>query len=193
MGLNPDFWGDGRGGVLKGILKNKPLYFSGLKEEDEYRDFKNLSEIKICQSIINRLISLDRLLESISSINPLDKDMFKDPLLTFHPLLFNLWAGKQLNLKPGFSLLSLEQVKDFFRLLRQEEQGPPYEMKDFMSIFIQDLISYDTKATPEDITLLKDSLSQLWHEFSEEYARLDISDLDARYTKFFMIVSNPDT
>lgn len=193
MGLKPDFWGDAWGGIIEGLLKNRPLYFSGPKEENEYRDFKKLSEIEDCRSIISRLISMDRLLGSISSLNTLEKNMLKDPLLTFYPLLFNLWARKQLKLEPGFSPLSIKRVKDFFRLLRGVEKGPPYKMTGFRSIFIRDLISYHKKASSEDITLLEDSLSLLWHEFSEEYARVDISDLDARFTKFFMIDPNLDT
>ena len=193
LGLKSDFWGDAWGGVLKGILKNKPLYFSDLKEDNEYRDFENLSEIENCRSIINRLILLDELLEPISFLNPLDKNILKDPLLTFHPFLFNFWARSHLKIEPGISPLSIKQIKELFRLLRIGEKRPPYRMADFKESFIRDLMSYHTKAAPDDAPLLEDSLSILWHEFSEEYARVEVSDLDARFTKFFMIVPNPDT
>ena len=187
QGLKPFFWGDEWGGILKGILKKKPLFFSGLREGREYRHFESLSELEKCRNVIHRLVSLDRLLETISSEYPLDMDLLKDPLLNFQPLLFSFWARGQLKLGHRSLPLSLEQTKEFFRLIRGEEKGPPFRMPGFREIFIQDFISYETGLEPDEKILLKDTLSLLWEEFSEEYALVEASDLDARFTKFIMI------
>ncbi|MBW1916260.1 MAG: hypothetical protein JRI86_15220, partial [Deltaproteobacteria bacterium] len=90
--LRSDFWGDEWGGTLAGVLLNKPLFFSGLKEDEEFRDFENLSEVEDCRTIIGRLIVLDRLFGDLYSKCPLDKEGINDPLLTFHPFIFNFWA-----------------------------------------------------------------------------------------------------
>jgi hypothetical protein len=177
QGLNPDFWGDEWGGILKGVLEKMPLFFTGLREGREYRPFESLSELDKCRDVIHRLISLDRLFERISSDHPLDTEMLRDPLLNLYPLLFSFYARRQLNLGQGFLPLSLEQTREFFRVMRGEEK----------EIFISELISYGTAADPSQTDLLKDTLSRMWEEFSEEYAMVEESDLDARFTKFIMI------
>jgi len=187
QGLNPYFWGDEWGGILKGILEKRPLFFSGLREGNEYRPFESLSELDKCHDILYRLISLDGLFERISSEYPLDTEMLKDPLLNLYPLLFSFYARRQLNLGHGFLPLSLEQTREFFRVMRGEEKAPPFRMPGFKDIFIGEFISYGTTVDPGQTELLKDTLSRMWDEFSEEYAMVEESDLDARFTKFIMI------
>jgi hypothetical protein len=187
QGLNPYFWGDEWGGILKGVLEKRPLFFSGLKEESEYRPFGSLSELEKCRDVIHRLISLDRLFESISSEYPLDTKMLKDPLLNLNPLLFSFYARRQLKLRQGFLPLSLEHTREFFRVVRGEEKAPPFRMPGFKDIFIKGFMSYETSDKPDQMDLLKDTLSSMWEEFSEEYAMVEESDLDARFTRFIMI------
>ena len=187
QGLNPFFWGEEWGGILKGVLEKRPLFFSGLREGREYRPFESLSELEKCRDVIHRLISLDRLFERISTEYPLDTEMLKDPLLNLYPLLFSFYARRQLNLGQGFLPLSLEQTREFFRVVRGEEKAPPFRMPGFKDIFIGEFMSYETTADPDQIGLLKDILSRIWEEFSEEYAMVEESDLDVRFTKFIMI------
>ena len=185
-GLTYGFWGEEWGAILEGILKEKPLFFSGLKEEEEYRDFETLSELENSRTVLHRLVLLDRLMEIILAQGPLD--MGKNPLLSFQPILFSFWARGQLKLKPDFAPLSLEEAQNFFRLIRSEEKGPPFRMLYFKKIFIKDFILlYEKGAEPDDKLLLKDTLSVLWREFSEEYALVEISDLDARFMKFILV------
>ncbi|OGP96376.1 MAG: hypothetical protein A2Z39_03730 [Deltaproteobacteria bacterium RBG_19FT_COMBO_46_9] len=187
QGLNPFFWGDEWGGILKGVLEKRPLFFSGLREGHEYRPFESISELEKCRDIIHRLISLDGLFERISSEYPLDTEMLKDPLLNLYPLLFSFYARRQLNLGHSFLPLSLEQTREFFRVVRSQEKAPPFRMPGFKDIFISEFISYGTTDDSDQIDLLKDTLYRIWEEFSEEYAMVEESDLDARFTKFIMI------
>ncbi len=190
QGFDLEFWGEEWGGTLKGVVKMKPLFFSGLSEADNYRDFESLSEVETCGTIIRRSILLDGLMERISSGIRFDEYALKDPLLTFHPILFNFWACRQLGLEQHFTPLSLDQVKDFFALLRKNEKKPPYRMRAFKETFIRDLFSGEEGLSPGDGTLLKDTLSLLWKEFQDEYALVRLEDLDRRYTKYLLI--NPD-
>jgi len=175
------------GGNLRGGLKEKPLFFSGLEEGEEYKDFEQISEIEYCRTILHRLIALDRLLAILSSIYPLDEDSLKDPLLSFHPILFNLWARGQLGLDPGFGTLSLEQVGIFLGLVRGREKEPPFEMSGFRETFVRDFTGHASDLEPDLTDVLEDTLSQVWQQFSEEYAWVTASDLDERFTKFFLI------
>jgi len=189
--LTSDFWGDEWGGTLAGILLKKPLLFSGLKEGEEFRDFETLSEVKDCRNIINRLVVLDRLIRDLYSSLPLDKKKIKDPLLTYHPFLFNFWVRVQLKFDPGLTPLSLTRVRDFFRLVRVRDKQKPFRMPGFKEVFIEDLMSHASGLDPDDIRLLKETLSILWQEFVEEYARVAIDDLDERFSRF--ILARPDS
>jgi hypothetical protein len=181
------FWGDEWGGILAGVLQKRPRLFKGLQEGDEYKEFEQLSEVEDGQTVLRRLVLLDRLLEILTTKCPLDKDSIKDPLLTFHPLLFNFWAHGQLGLDSGFATLSLEQVRDLFRLLRAKSPKPPYRMPGFKDTFIADLMTHAPDFEPDAAHLLKETLSMLWQTFLEEYAWVATADLDDRFAKFILI------
>ena len=185
--FKPVFWGDDWGGILVGLLQKRPRLFSGFGEEEEFKDFEQLSEVEDCRSILHRLMVLDRLLEIVTAKYPLEKDTIKDPLLSFHPLLFNFWARRQLRFEPGFATLSLEQVRDLFRLLRAKSKKPPYQMPGFKDIFIEAFMSYASDLEPHDRPLLKETLFMLWEKFLAEYAWVATADLDERFARFVLI------
>jgi hypothetical protein len=191
-GLPHYFWGDEWGGTLKGILENRPLFYIGLKEEGEYRHFESLGELEKCRDIIHRLILLDGLLQDISSRYPMEIEFSREPLLTFKPLLINFWARGQLKLDPGFLPLSLDEAKEFLRLIRGKEKNPPFTMRGMGEVFIRDIMSHEKGLHAHDISLLKHTLSLLWQEFTEEYAMVKTSDLDTRFTRLIMIESRSD-
>ena len=78
------------------------------------------------------------MLAQLTKAHPLDRGSIEDGQLMFHQMLFNLWARQLLSLKPCFSGISTDQVKDFFCHLRAGEKGPPYKMPGFGETFIKD-------------------------------------------------------
>jgi hypothetical protein len=191
--LTSDFWGNEWGGIIAGVLLNKPLFFSGFKEDEEYRDFEALSEVEDCRIIIDRLVVLDRLFRDLYSSCPVDSDKMKDPLLTFHPFLFNFWARMQLKLDPGFTPLSITQVRGFFRLARSRDKQAPFRMSGFKEVFVEDLMSHASGLDLNDTGLLKETLSILWQEFVEEYAGVAIDDLDERFSRLILVLPDSES
>lgn len=190
MDLRFDFWGDSRGGILRGIVMHKPLFYDELSQE-EYRDFESLSEVEDCRILIRRLALLDRVMETITSHYPCDMDKLEESLSIFYPVILNFWARKQLNLNPGFIGLSLDQAKEFFRLIRHGSDTPPFRMEGFEERFIRDISSLENMACePGDTLTLKEALSIVWQEFRDEYAMVNVKDLDARFAKFLFIRSS---
>jgi len=181
-GLDAGFWGDEWGGMLKGILMKRPLFY-----RIEYRSFEDISEVEGAGDIISRLLLLDKLMEHVSDFFNLNMDMFKDPLLTFHTLLFHSWAIRKLNLGNNFAPLSIEQTKEFFTLIRGNEASPPFTLKIYKDVFLGDHMSLIQGIKPDDKALLEDTLKGLWEEFAEEYATVDIKALDPRFTKYIIV------
>jgi hypothetical protein len=181
-GLDAGFWGDEWGGILKGILMRIPLYYRG-----EYGPFEDLEEVDNARDIVRRLVLLDRVMEEIANAFNLKDDLFKDPLLTFRTLLFHSWAIMKLKLEPDFIPLSLDQAKNFLSIIRGEETTPPFNLKGSKQGFFNDITSLVKGIEPDYKTLLEETLDVLWEEFTEEYARLDVSHLDPRFTKYIII------
>ena len=183
-GMDAGFWGDEWGGLLKGILMKRPLFYKG-----GHRSFENLSEVETSRTVLHRLALLDRLMGEVSNSFNMKKDLFKDPLLTFHTILFHSWAVRKLDLGNSFVPLSMDQAKKFFTLIRGKDDVPPFTLRDFKGIFLEDCVSLLQAIGPDDISMLRQALTELWEEFAEEYATVDVSDLDPRYTKYIIISS----
>jgi hypothetical protein len=191
-GFRAAFWEEEWGATLVGVVQKRPLLFDRAQKDEPYRAFESIEEVETCRKTMERLMVLDRLLETLVDRHPLEEKWSKDPLFTFHSLLFNYWARKQLGFAPGFAPLTLDQVRDFFRLLRSDAQKPPFGMTGFKEVFVKDFMacapafeSADQKA------VLEETLGILWDKFTEEYALVGIADLDGRFLRF--ILSSPSS
>jgi len=189
-GFRPAFWEEEWGATLVGVVQKRPLLFDRSQKEEPYRTFESLEDVETCRKILRRLVVLDRLLETLVERHPLEEKWSKDPLFTFHSLLFNYWARKQLGLPPGFAPLSLDQVRDLFRLLRSDVQKPPFGMPGFKEVFVKDIMACAPDFESDDQrAVLEDTLGILWDSFTEEYAMVGTADLDGRFLRF--ILSTP--
>ena len=184
--LNPGFWGEHWGGVLKGLLAKRPRYYVGSSEKEEYRDFEWLSDLGKCLEILRGLMVLDGLLERLT-VSYRIKDLPCSTSVTCYSFLFNLWGRLLLKLGPSFSGISLGQARDLLGRLRKQDRRTPYRMPGFETVFINDFLSHAANSDPEAASILEKVLSQMWKEFQGEYKLVSISDLDARYSKFLTI------
>ena len=181
-GLSLGFWGSEWGEILKGLNMKKPMYYVGIEDGEDFRSFESLSEIERCEDIFRKVKALDDLFSQLTTLYPIEKGILIDPAITFHPFLFTFWARNILGLRHGFEPLSLEQIKELFRILRKEDKGKPYRMEGYKIRFIDEMSSY----LPES-DKLREILSSLWDEFVEEYEMVEEKDIDERYIRFFII------
>ena len=189
QGLDFSFWGHGWGETLAGLAGNKPRLYAGFKDGEEYRDFQGLSELNECNRLLKGVMALDKLMERLEELYPLNVKRIKDSQSTFHPLLFNLFARKLLKLKPGFSGISSRQAKGLFGHLRAGSRKPPYQMPGFEEVFVRDILVYANHLEAESVTVLKGVLSLVWREFSEEYEWVSQKNLDEKFQRFLWITS----
>lgn len=192
MGLDYDFWGEYWGGILSGVMKKRPRFYEGSYQEGEkFRDFQWLSDLGDCLTVLRHLMVLDALLEQISRKYPVDENLIQSTELSFRPLIFNFWARNLLKLEPSFSGISLPDVRILFSQLRSDQKKPPYTMGGFEDKFVQSLMAYTSRPDKEAAPALKETLSLIWQEFSEEYQWVSIQDLSEKYAKFFLITPSP--
>jgi hypothetical protein len=186
--LNVDFWGEHWGGVLGGLLTRCPELYVGDKEDEEYRDFEWLFELSECSEVLRRLMVLDGLLARVAEFYPFDKELIESSETTFRPFLFNLWSRHLLGLEPGSSGLSPQEAKRFFKIIRGGRETPPFLTDPFEDRFFTDFMSYAGHADPEAASILKDTLTLIWQDFSKEYEWIFSDDLESRFSKFITIM-----
>ncbi|MCD6262526.1 MAG: hypothetical protein J7J52_05840 [Deltaproteobacteria bacterium] len=183
QGMDNTFWGDLYGGILSGILRERPMFYSIEDQKEEFRGFESLSETEKCKDILEQIIAIDNLLSFLEMQAEDTLNIPKDA--TFIPLIFNFWARKFLGMAPSFSGISMEKAKDMFAMLRVGDKHPPFQMKEFEQQFISDMTEY-LPATEANIDILKDALLRLWNMFKEAFESVLIEDLDPRYMRDFI-------
>ena len=189
--LDLTFWGGTWGDTLAGLMEDKPRLYVEFKGGDEYKDFESLSELEDCQELLDRVKTLDMLLKRVTELHQSSIEWMKDPLRTFHPLLFNLFACKVLRLEPRLSVISPDQMRAFFDYLRVGDRKAPFEMHGFEGFFVKTLKAYAPDSGSGSITALKDALRFIWQEFREEYKWVDANAVDERYTQFLCVRPSP--
>jgi len=188
-GIGFGFWGDEWGNTLAGLMEKRPQYFCGPEEEGEYRDFEQASDLTAARKILHRLILLDKMLARVTETCPFNKKDAQTYDQTLHSLLFTLWTRQMLDLKPSFEAISLKQARQFFDLLREGDERPPYQMLGFEEVFVKNFMVSASGFEPEDAATLKDTLSLIWQEFCQEYDWVDVDALDPRFSKYVLIRS----
>ena len=186
-GLGFDFWGEAWGSTLTGLTAKRPLYYEGEEEYGKYRDFEHVSELTAVSTVLHRLTGLDRMFAQLTETCPLDQKDGPPPDLTFHPLLFTLWARQILDLAPSFDGIPLNQAKQFFHHLRAGDDKPPYQMPGFEERFIKDFMAAASGFDSQAAATLKDTLSLIWQGFCQEYERVPVDALDRRFSRYILI------
>ena len=185
VGLDLSFWGDDWAETLEGLLKKKPRLYVAFEAGEEYKDFESLSELDYCGRVLNRVKVLDKLLEKLAAVYPLDTKINDDFQLTFRPLLFTLFASSLLKLEISPLGISPDQMKQLIGYLRAGETKPPYQMAGFEEVFVRDFMAYASDLKPDDRATLKDTLHVIWQEFREEFQWIATGDLDKKFANFF--------
>jgi hypothetical protein len=187
QGFGPAFWGEPRGKILTGLLEKRPAYYAGTREEEAYRDFEKLSELRESLETLQDLMVLDGLLEKMAAACSPSVSQPLSPETTFEGLLFTFWARLRLGLSPSFAGLSLEEAERFLFGLQGPSDRPTFIGDQFQAVFIRDLATLTARPEPVAASLLEQTLGRIWREFQDEYARVAPKNVDSRYSRFLCI------
>ncbi len=187
--LGFEFWGDEWGGVLEGLTGGKPVFYEGSAGDQTFKHFERLAELRRCKMALKRLRVLDGLLAVLWESYKEDFKMLKAPGsdFAFYPMLFNLWARTLLNLEPGLGGVSIEEAREFFRVLREKDAGLPYQMTGYKTGFVNDLAGCARQIDPQDRAELEDALLVIWEGFREDYQWVPTESIDPRFGEFISI------
>lgn len=190
-GLETSFWGKAWEGTLTGILKNRPSFYGGTESPEGYRDFQSLSDLSATEDVLGLLNALDRLMVSLTKRYPLTSlaESGSPFQLTVHQLLLTLWARQQMGLSPGFKPLSFKAAKAFLGMLRGGDTVPPYRMFGFEEQFLEAFSVPDGDFVSGSSEKLKNALTRIWQDFSDEMAFMRTEAFDTKYSKYILITT----
>lgn len=186
-----EFWGEYTGEVLKGLLLDKPLYYSRGKAGESHRDFCSMDEIMETEIHLRRMIFFDMLMEVITSGNKhLAPGPDKNDDTVIYSLVITLWVRKMTGLPENFEPLSIKEAGHAFDILRRGEKSAPFNMNSCKGDFTDFFNSFHLPEGSFNKDFIKETLEALWDEFTGEYAMVEISDLDPKYSKYVLIDKN---
>ena len=177
-------WGERYAGILTGLSKKHPLFYSGFSEHgEEFRPFEKFAEINSCEQELYEVIALDNLCSMLSSgITTIDLSPEKG---TCESWLLSLWCRYKTGEKLYSYPLNDSEIKSFFKNVRKNISGPPYKMKKEKKDFLGFFINKVTKTEMTNINHLEKALEKIWISFEEETININTADIDIRFLKSF--------
>lgn len=193
QGLSRDFWGGDWGGQLKGILKKRPLLFTGFKEAENYREFKTLDEVGRCHDALNKMSALDKAFlrlfpEGVEGLGPYSDDS----RLTWKSLLLTIWARQIIDRSEVKSStltpLSLEELLVFWPTLFVGNEGALRIGEQCGASLMQWMESRCGQFPSEIAKTCSAAIVELMTELELEYGGVITADLESRYISHFLVV-----
>lgn len=185
--LGLGFWEEAWEGILEGLLKKRPVFYTGLSKGEQYREFKSLEEIKYCHTALDQVMDVDRLLSILFA-----QTVLEHPVQAYHPvtyknLVLTCWARHHLGLTEEAGPLAFEELKAFFRNLWMKGTRP-YQVDTRMK---QAFLDWLHMRSEQDIAEIQGRpgkvLDYIFDELEKEYGPVSLKDLDPKYIKHFLV------
>ncbi len=182
------FWDDDWEGILEGLLKKRPLFYTSLSDGVPYREFKALQEISHCHKALDQIINMDYLLSLLFS------QAVPYPIQACHPLTYkNLfltcWARHHLALSQEIQPLLAEQLKAFFQDLLAKGEKPYHVEQEMRQSLLDYVVARSGLSAGEIENRVGKNLDGLFSELETEYGSVSIEELDPRYVRHFLVSS----
>jgi hypothetical protein len=183
-GFSLGFWGEHWLGVLGGLLIEKPLFYDNYEAGVLYREFSDLADIRITETILNRIIAWDRILALMSISLP---SAVAKGTLSFKNLVLTLWARHHLGLPNRLSPILLDEFKRLFDDLWSTRGSHPTASVSVKTSLL-DWLSETAGLPQSKITSeLGEVLDSLFEEIESEYGGVPREELNPKYSGLFLL------
>lgn len=186
-GFDFNFWGDEWAGIIRGLLKKRPLFYTGFSGGEPYRDFKSLGEVMRCQGILDRMAAVDRCLALIFGETTLHRLESACHPVTYQNLLLTAWARHELGLDKKFQPLSEKELQNFFERLGQDRDNAFQTRTDWKEAFRHWLEKQSGLDASELRRGMDVTIEKLFCLLDEECGRVSPQHLDVRYVRLFLV------
>jgi len=185
--LGLGFWEEAWEGILEGLLKKRPVFYTGLSKGGPYREFGSLEEITYCHTALDQVMAVDHLLSMLFAQTVLAHPVHAYHPVTYKNLFLTCWARYRLGLTEEAEPIEIEELKAFFRNLWVKETRP-YQIDTRMK---QDFLGWLQMRCEQAVTEIPGRagkvLDHIFDELEKEYGSVHLEDLDPRYIKHFLV------
>ncbi len=186
--LDLGFWEEDWEGMLDGLLKKRPLFFTGFSEGGElHREFKSLEETSRYHEALDRIVALDSLLSLVFAPSFHVGHIEAYQPLNYRNLLLTCWARHHLRLDEKIEPLAIGQLKAFFQMLWAAGEKPNCVNETMKQSFLDWLTVRSSLAASEILGGVGAVLESLFEQLEKEYGPVSLEDLDPRYIKHFLV------
>ena len=187
QGFGMSFWSDEWEGMLEGLLKKRPLYYTGYSEGEPYREFKTLEEITHYRTALDEIMVLDHLLSLLFA-----QDRIAFSVTAYHPvayknLLLTCWVRNYLGLPEEIESLGVKKLKAFLNDLWDKKEKPRRVSKEMKKAFLDWLQMRCGEGIDKVFDQVSQIVDRLFEELEKEYGSVALKDLDPKYIKHFLI------
>lgn len=181
------FWEDDWGGILEGLGKKRPLFYTSLSEGGPYREFKSAEDITHCQRAVDQIMALDHLLSLLFAQHDLAVPVQAYHPVTYKNLILTCWARHHLGLSEETRPIVVEELKSFFRNLWAKRARPRLVDTRMRQAFLDWLQMRADKPIAEILGRVGKTFDLLFEELEKEYGSVSLKDLDPKYVKHFLV------
>ena len=185
------FWGDYWEGILEGLLRKRPLFYTSISEGAPYREFETWEEITRCHTALDQITALDHLLSLLFAQSAISHPVPAYQPLTYKNLLLTCWARHYLDLPEETTPLEVDQLRILFRDLWAKETMPYRVGTRMKQAFVDWLQTRSDEAIDEILRRVHKTFERLFGELEKEYGSVSLKDLDPRYMKHFLVTRSP--
>ncbi|NVM21111.1 MAG: hypothetical protein HWN68_04965 [Desulfobacterales bacterium] len=181
------FWEDDWGGILEGLLKRRPLFYTGFSEGEPYREFKTLEEITHCRKALDEIMGIDRLLSLVFAQSTIAPRVQAYQPVTYKNLLMTCWAQRHLGLPEEGRPLAVDELRAFFNNLWGKGARPYLVDTRMKQAFLDWLQMRSDQPAAEILGRVGKTFDRIFGELEREYGSVSSKDLDPRYIKHFFV------
>jgi hypothetical protein len=180
------FWGERLVGHIGGLMLKHPKFFDNYQTGQLYRDFGSLADIREAAKALNEAMTFDKLLSFMN----IDTGGFPDQrFITFQEIMLTLWAKDRIGLPPGDRLrpIPLEKFRPFYKRLWDSGENSRRIKDSVKTDFLEWIAGMSGLSTYEISSRTSASLENIFRKIEEEFADVDVKDLDYRFVNLFLL------
>lgn len=188
-GLALTFWDEAWTGVLGGLLLKRPLFFDEQNTgATRYREFADEAELKQTEAVLSRIEAMDDFLADFPTALERTVGTAAAPL-TWKSLLLTIWIRSILRMEPIPAPVSAESLQQAFDRLWPNRPTADFTDPAAKAGLLDTLAKRAGVASETVSRRIGTILEALFQELSENYDRVNKTDLDPRHIHHFLVAA----
>jgi hypothetical protein len=185
--------------IINGILRKRPLFFSGESEEKPYREFKSIDDIREVERNVERADYIGRMFQDVFGLKPSDVMIATNDRENFKwsNVLLTIWAKGTAGGSFKFAPLDEDELNKVLKKVWRSDGDIESSIRSFKvdmgEKFLQLLLKKQPKISKNEENICKIFAGDCFSRFLEEFGELSgRHPLDWRYIQSIWVMPKAD-